>query len=1139
MNKKHSLSVIICLACFVVSTLFTACLNPLNFDPEAINNVKVSGDINTTDVTSAVLMLVNRSKTVDITKVTITQEKSKTEPPPSISFTNKPKRLERKAQYLPPSDNNYIVVIEYTFEACEKTPAGTGTKTKSIPLPIPKEVYNLYIYRDKDGEVIIDHVMGEYEPDDTGNPPPVDPMAGEGSSPAVIPPENRTKMATFVLINKSNSQNIDNISFEMNGVIYTVSYIGAADKQSIALGQGAWETNLKYTAGGASKTLGPKNSVIVPSNDPQSVREHYLYFYKTKSGDFNTSQEWPPYPNDADEGDMVSDPADLIPVNITSAVLMLINLTNTVDVTNVHITQPKASSGVDISFTNMPQRQTTKAQYLPPSDVSYQVEISYKSSAYGGNPEKTGKETKSFALPLSKNTQKYYIYRGKDGNIYVGDEVIDSDPGDTSYPPGDPFVGEGSSPAVIPYENRTTMATFIVVNKTSSQKIDSTKFQMDGRSYTMGQVKATDKQSIALSQGTWLTAVNYTPPGGAQKETTSKNSVIVPSNDPQAIRDHYMYFYKTKNGDYNISHEWPPYPNDADDDGANSGVGAKVTLFNKTTSGDIQITGMTVVNETSHESSGYGPKTWSLGTAIGSGGSAVQYVTGSSGMRILKGDTFYAMIDLWNSNYNRTDHIIKSFDRPELYSELPPDQNTRNLTIDDSDITGGLGFVPVKKIDLTKNTMTVVLNGGIVVSGGSLNLNNYAVVSPGNATNKAPINWKVTTVSGSINGVAVGSLPTTGIITVTGRLTSDSSGTIEVTGTIPNGVASGTDFVGGAYTIYVTFKDEATPPIFVPVTGITASSEEVTIQVGEYFNLSTLLKLNPADAIPTLDDITWSGTGSCFSLIDDGPFIKGLTVGTGTITATLPAAKNGGGAGAERTVTITVKVISGGGKEPVPAGPRVLPPVKTDDTVNWLEIAKNGSYSLIVRTDNIGKTIYGSTYIYNDSNVRTKINDWFKSTLSPTARLRNFTVKNDALTVTGTSNNTASMTNGFSTPTDTYVSTGNDVAFALSWSEAANFLSKTHRMRGMSTERQPSSDSAQKAYEVFNNTAYDAYGNKGITRNSGRNCMWLRSRAETISGIQYAGALDDPDFGDAFQFEVTYANGYVFPALWVHQSIWD
>ncbi|MCL2477484.1 hypothetical protein, partial [Candidatus Bathycorpusculum sp.] len=226
---------------------------------------------------------------------------------------------------------------------------------------------------------------------------------------------------------------------------------------------------------------------------------------------------------------------------------------------------------------------------------------------------------------------------------------------------------------------------------------------------------------------------------------------------------------------------------------------------------------------------------------------------------------------------------------------------------------------------------------------------------------------------------------------------------------------------------------------------------------------------------------------------------------------------------------------------------RVLTPSMTGDKVNWIEIARYGDYSLIVRTNYLNiypqascygnpewqYTTYGTANTYGNSVVRDKINAWFNGAASPVAdnlaanaRLRDYTVKNNALNVLGTSSNVASLTNGFSTPTSNHIGTGNDIAFALSYSESAEFLSKTHDVRGMNPQVQPSNTNATLNFGKITIPQMYAYG------------MWLRSPGD----LSYtAGDLDYT--GRTFQFQINpngnSERGLVYPALWVNSSIFE
>ena len=220
---------------------------------------------------------------------------------------------------------------------------------------------------------------------------------------------------------------------------------------------------------------------------------------------------------------------------------------------------------------------------------------------------------------------------------------------------------------------------------------------------------------------------------------------------------------------------------------------------------------------------------------------------------------------------------------------------------------------------------------------------------------------------------------------------------------------------------------------------------------------------------------------------------------------------------------------------------RVLTPGQTGDTVNWLEIARNGDYSLIVRTDfinvndngRIGEaawqgTPFGSNGVYGRSEVRDHINNWFNGragsaldNLAAGARLRSFTASNNASNVLGTgSSDSGGLTNGFSKPTGYLVGAGNDIAFALSFTEAANFISREYNTNA--------------GGGVAPSTAL-AIANFGrLTPHAFTDYLWLRNAGTNTTT---SGTLQH-DGGRAFQLAIGTA-ALVYPALWVHSSIFD
>ena len=228
---------------------------------------------------------------------------------------------------------------------------------------------------------------------------------------------------------------------------------------------------------------------------------------------------------------------------------------------------------------------------------------------------------------------------------------------------------------------------------------------------------------------------------------------------------------------------------------------------------------------------------------------------------------------------------------------------------------------------------------------------------------------------------------------------------------------------------------------------------------------------------------------------------------------------------------------------------RVLTPDKTGDTSDWIEIARNGDYSLIVRKDFINVNAsagtkgiaswqyidFGTNTSYASSNVRTKINAWFNGTASINAdnlpwnaRLREYTVANTALSSIGTCCEQVSLIDGLSRPTTIKAGMGNDIAFALSYAESADFLSIYHFMRGP-IANQPSSPIAVANYLKVNIPAVHLY------------CMWLRSVGDCPNTAAAVCANIGTYPGRVFQNDLksgnVYTYGFVYPALWVDSSI--
>jgi len=216
---------------------------------------------------------------------------------------------------------------------------------------------------------------------------------------------------------------------------------------------------------------------------------------------------------------------------------------------------------------------------------------------------------------------------------------------------------------------------------------------------------------------------------------------------------------------------------------------------------------------------------------------------------------------------------------------------------------------------------------------------------------------------------------------------------------------------------------------------------------------------------------------------------------------------------------------------------RVLKAEQTGDYSDWIELAQNGDYSLIVRRYPIsfGNLSYGATSNYQKSNVRDSINRWFNNVSRPgsdnlphDARLRDYTVISNAYHVLGSSCQYYSLLDGYSKPTSHKAWIGDDVAFALSYGESANFLSIMHFQRGVNIANVNSNWHAVSNYKkVFIPSGY-LMG------------MWLRSPGDCNGTAAFLGNADSEHVpGRTFQsfLNDSVCRGLAYPALWVDQGI--
>jgi hypothetical protein len=212
----------------------------------------------------------------------------------------------------------------------------------------------------------------------------------------------------------------------------------------------------------------------------------------------------------------------------------------------------------------------------------------------------------------------------------------------------------------------------------------------------------------------------------------------------------------------------------------------------------------------------------------------------------------------------------------------------------------------------------------------------------------------------------------------------------------------------------------------------------------------------------------------------------------------------------------------------------------------WVEVAQYGDCSLIVRRDflNVNDGFYGDAgrqvcsfsslfandYLADDCLVRGCVNAWFNGVASGEvdnlpvgARLRGFTMRSDAVEVVGSCGVEVSLFDGFSRPS-VLAGVGDDVAFVLSFGEAANFLSLSFFDGNVG----------------FRGSGFGAcvgYAKLSVPFVGGCG-MWLRSPGDlgsVVGCLNSAGSVYQYFSGPHGEGE----GGLVYPALWVHSSIFE
>jgi hypothetical protein len=242
---------------------------------------------------------------------------------------------------------------------------------------------------------------------------------------------------------------------------------------------------------------------------------------------------------------------------------------------------------------------------------------------------------------------------------------------------------------------------------------------------------------------------------------------------------------------------------------------------------------------------------------------------------------------------------------------------------------------------------------------------------------------------------------------------------------------------------------------------------------------------------------------------------------------------------------------------------RILTQDLSGDNSDWVEIAKYGDYSLIIRqkyvtldvhvccdtyTWSYGK--FGENNRYRESRARDRVNMWFDiydyqnykckvctycqctylksdDALPKDARIRQYTMQHNVMNTPGTPCNVISLKDGLSKPSNKKISHGTDVAFILSFGEAAEFVSDIRAIFNTGGDYLQSPPEAKANFEKLIMPPKDRRFSLG---------MWLRTPG-ALPGTQ--SAMTDSGYVYHFFLDNTTSNhrGLIYPALWVDSDV--
>jgi hypothetical protein len=843
-----------------IALFLGSCLNPINFNEEDLPtiNVNVSGGVDVTVKDVAVMWLINRTKTVDVVELKIERSKLPSETDEQYAYpkvyTGKPKagtngESSSLASYHTPTD------LYYTISVITQN-SGGGQKTEhpsfEVQFPRPQD-YRYYLYWSVTGDLVLgdEGKMVDFPPDpDKNNPDPASSSLGA---------------QTFVILNVSPDQDLDEVEFYKDPNTHVITgEPRAKDQKMIPLGSGSYVTRAAYTRGGSSHTTTEKNIVVTKEDGSMAVRTNFAYFYKTKNGDYQISQNWPPIPNDASDENRPEDA-----LNEGQGIL---EITNGADPSLAH----DIIARVDINGTEYPSSTNTLA-YMVPGDVNRYI-LSVGTVYVSFRPTDQTHYGQTIPREIASKSVTKLVYTNNMGNPdFVPEDV------------------EGYGAGLVRITNNTTGVVSGIT------------------------VYDREEVSKAISVG----YEEFTPPSPIQYGKVGRAPVYGTADAPlrEGVSQIIQVSLETSDSFVVIERiaalrgqivDIVIAQSDLNPGGGEQGrYGSKVTVRNTTTTSST-ITGMYVYNKNAAASTAV----YFLNLSSPPSSSEELYVLSAVGFPIVEGQEYGAKLSVYGNG--KTALIDKTFEGDGYLYSKTPDSHTRTVTLTQQDLVDNdlvEIFVPVTGITPSSYTATSYTesdldgsNPGVIL--GTFDLKNVVEILPANATTKGPVIWGSPSGSGA-SYVSLNS--STGILTVTG-VAPEGSRTVTVPIKIEKAKGSAESKQDFTATLAITLAYSNISIRTKQVDGITLTSG-VQLETGKSLNLNNLAALNPAGAningAPIVPgDLTWTivSPDSTGSSITGSTLTAGSSPGTVTVKATLPSSKNGG---KEVTQTVVITIVQG------------------------------------------------------------------------------------------------------------------------------------------------------------------------------------------------------------------------------------